>query len=846
MDEPSFDVEDVESPRRNVLMFYGVGGIGKTTLSQQISRALAGEEPWPVQWPHPVPALPKVSPLWIDLSRRNGIDLETLILSLRVSVASMGHSMPAFDLAFRRYWDYNHPGESLEDYLKSRTIYNRFSASIPAQIDSILGDVAQVLGLPGAVGALVGKGLTALIHALRDRGQGVKALRCRRLADLLEAEPDIDALSYYPHLLAWDLANLPSKRPRPIPVVLLDTFEDVGDRTNRERERLIQRLIWLMPNALFILTGRNRLQWDDPKLDSELDWVGPQCWPSLCASTDDDPRQHLVGYLSPADRDDYLVRRLTRGREALIPSAVRSTISARSDGLPLYLDLAVMRFLTLYQRRGTVPTVEEFDYDFAALVSRTFRDLSTDERHVVRAVSLVDSFSVQIATRGAGLGQDSAALRLVERPFIESEPTALWPYRLHSLVRSAVRDAEVSAEEAWSEGDWRRAASRIFDALGAQWRSHADEGDPRLLLSCLSQGLRLARDFGLALDWLVDAAFAYVADSIWEPIELGDPVVPGGMANVDGEQATALASALACIARRNSVPRQVTAEDLRALLASGRLSDDVVELAWYFLAMCERDLGNFARSLDGMRRVADAGGRLAADARRGLLHLSKRLGRFRDALDLGQSLGTEGKQHRALGELWWPQGSIARACVSLAAARDDARGQGLRGEEALCQAYLAFAAAFEDRARATHQLALAERMLAETPVAWAVVQVEVARLLVDAGHDPTLPSRVESIASRADDNGLTSPASYARLAACLHAAVLDSEALFEDALGSLKRAVHGEEFAYLVEIAHMLVDSELPDNAHRADWIDSEAVVRARWRKIVADRRQELDILEGR
>jgi signal recognition particle GTPase len=39
--DPGFDPEDVESPRRNVLSFYGVGGVGKTTLSRRIELQLA-------------------------------------------------------------------------------------------------------------------------------------------------------------------------------------------------------------------------------------------------------------------------------------------------------------------------------------------------------------------------------------------------------------------------------------------------------------------------------------------------------------------------------------------------------------------------------------------------------------------------------------------------------------------------------------------------------------------------------------------------------------------------------------------------------------------------------------
>lgn len=39
-----FDVEDLEAPRRNILVFHGVGGIGKSTLSRKIEASLARNE----------------------------------------------------------------------------------------------------------------------------------------------------------------------------------------------------------------------------------------------------------------------------------------------------------------------------------------------------------------------------------------------------------------------------------------------------------------------------------------------------------------------------------------------------------------------------------------------------------------------------------------------------------------------------------------------------------------------------------------------------------------------------------------------------------------------------------
>lgn len=131
--------------------------------------------------------------------------------------------------------------------------------------------------------------------------------------------------------------------------MLLDTFEDVGDRVHRDLERLIQRVVWLMPNALFIITARNRLQWDDPKLEVQLDWAAPECWPLLVGGAAEEPRQHTVGYLSAEDCEIYLCERLTIAGRPLMDDCTRHLITVNSHGLPLYLDLAVMRFLDLYR-----------------------------------------------------------------------------------------------------------------------------------------------------------------------------------------------------------------------------------------------------------------------------------------------------------------------------------------------------------------------------------------------------------------------------------------------------------------------------------------------------------------
>ncbi len=840
----TFDVEDMEAPRRNVLAFYGVGGIGKTTLSQQILERLSGEGRGPQHWPPIESALGRVVAARVDLSIQANADLESILLALRVAVAELGQPMPAFDLAFHRYWEHNHPGESLADYLRRNSFFSRISSamSVPDQIQEVITDVAQALLLPGSVGSLVGQTLKLVVSGLRDRNRRAKILAsCTRLPDLLEADPDTEALSYYAHLLAWDLAQLPEDRSATL-VVLLDTFEDVGDRTHRDVERLIQRMMWLMPNVLFVVTGRNRLQWDDERLEGQLDWAGSRAWPLLASNAGDDPRQHRVGYLSVEDSELYLARRLRRDEQPLMTKAVRDAVISRSQGLPLYLDLSVMRFLDLHDDEHS-PKPEDFDHDFPALVARTFRDLTLAERQVIRAVSLLDAFSIELATATTGgIAPESATRALLERPFIEYDPSRRWPYSLHSLVRSAIQDADSTAEDRWSPAEWQRAAGRALAALGDEFGEAERVGDRGAAVACLRQGFRLARDFQADLGWLIDAAYWYVEESVWEPIDVPSATIavePSTVSSDRSRAAQALASVLDAVARRQREHRRLTIETLEEIIAADALPDGLLELPLYYAAKSHRDIGNLGQALEGMREVASREGRLAPDASRGLLSLARRLGRFREALRGAEALGRRGHRDRALGNIWWAQGEIARACSSYTVERDAALGDGHPEEAALSQAALAFAAAFHDRGRALEQVERAQALLAGSNRRSSHGHLVNAELLCDAGFDALLPERIAEAVARASEPGLTVIAAYARFVLCFHAAVLDDAVLLATARDELRLSVHGGEFAYLLEASYFLAAETVPTAVPRADWIDGAETTGARWRRLVVDRRRD-------
>ncbi|WP_329625956.1 ATP/GTP-binding protein (plasmid) [Streptomyces sp. NBC_01255] len=837
---PSFDIEDLESPRTNLIMFHGVGGAGKSTLLRKIEAALTTAEDRPTQWGAPA-WTQRLLPIRIDLSRSasTGSDFERVLLTIRLALAGeLGRTLPSFDVALRAYWEHTHPGEPLDEYVRRTGIAGRFTSMLPGQLQAGVGEVAAALQLPGLVGSAAGQLTSALVTALRERHERAQALAgAVRTAALLEATPDLEALSYYPHLLSWDLSQLPAKKQL-TPVVLLDTFEDTADR-HRDLERLLQRLVWLMPGTFFILAGRSRLQWADPALQGQLDWTGPTAWPGL-GSTHNVPaprsaersgRQHLIGDLSPEDCETHLARRLTVEGRPLIDADIRTAITARSHGLPLHLDLAVSRFLEI-RRTGRTPTPADFDCSFPALLARTLSDLTAEERQLLRSVSLLDAWDLDLATRTAGLTQQAPARRLTERPLISENLWALWPYHLHRAIRTAVRE-DTHSEDRWTPADWHQAASRALAALGEQWTTATAQAPSRMLLvACLRQGLRLARDHRLDdLGWLTDAAYDYTDDSIWEPLTL-----PADTTGAPDTPADALAELLTAITRRQREHRQHTVDRLTAVLDSRLLSADLVELALYYRAKAYKDLDQGSAARAGMRQVADADGRLAPKARRGLANLSRLAGDFPSALAAVPSLGWKGRHHRVLGDIHWAHADTGRAVAAFEAGRAEAEDHGAAGERAMMQVRLALALSFADPVRAGEELALAHQLLEGLDQRSNTLLASVVALIKDAGI-PGVTDRAQVLHADIDSAGLPFLHRFVELAVAFHHAVREEDQDLAATIDRLRTLTATGDFAYFCDIAHFMAALPLPGPSP-IRWTTSEDDVRSMWRGLVQARQE--------
>jgi tetratricopeptide (TPR) repeat protein len=669
-------VTDRRMPRKNVLVYYGVGGIGKTTLSEELERRFTG--------PPETQRDRDRAAIRFDFAEPAAFDMESYVLRLRAGLGHLAPNWHAFDVAFSVYWERAHPGEPLDDFISRDTALRRAARTIglSEQIAQTLNDAFGSV-LPGV--ARAAHVLGGLLYTQAKRAiVGHRILRdCELLSDLVEADADIETLSYFPYLLAWDLGRLAPPRPRAL--VLWDTFEEVTSRNTRDMERWLQRSAFLMPNVLFVVTGRNRLDWADLKQATELDFVGAHRWPFLRAGHNGgEPRQHLVGYLSATDADAYLVSALTRNGQPAISPGIRQRIVAAGGGLPLYLDLAVTMYLDLLAR-GETPVDENFGQPLPEVCGKILRDLERDERDLLRAAALLDTFNLDMLRDACPHVADSALSRFKDRPFLELDTDRTWPYSLHQILRDAVREADHDLRDSWSSGERAQAATRIGTYLEQSAASAAQSGDRSTQVAAVRQAIQLCLLTGQFFDWLPGAAQKLLTCGGWGllpdlPTEGGGPVaalalgLQGARERRSGQLANAIALMDAALGQPGLPPnlhRFLLLHHAHALRVAGRYVDaatdyqhlwqapgDFSQDAGYWLADYSFLQGRFNEALSALDQLTEE----PAELRGEILRLKGHVYRvnalfdqaeasYRDALSLASDTANLAAEGKALTDL---------------------------------------------------------------------------------------------------------------------------------------------------------------------------------------------------
>jgi tetratricopeptide (TPR) repeat protein len=300
----------------NVLVFYGEGGIGKTTLSQKLQQLLSQQ-------------YSQHDGARLDFASPGTTEPDTALFRLRQCFPEI--PFPTFTLALIHYAGRFHPEAPV--ITQPAPLLDR-AGPYADVLDKVLEKALNVAKVTPLIGLTLN-----VIKSVTDTSQILKNWYLHRAEPLLRnlsGKTQQELIELLPQLWAQDfrdglVASISSDGLYhdsmawrvPAPVIFLDTYEALwhgglgrqGEHRQLREEWLVS-LVGELPQVLWVITGRNRLNWQpyDP------------AWEACC-------EQHLVGSLSDGDATSFLAKR------GISDPALVATILEHAAGVPFYLEL---------------------------------------------------------------------------------------------------------------------------------------------------------------------------------------------------------------------------------------------------------------------------------------------------------------------------------------------------------------------------------------------------------------------------------------------------------------------------------------------------------------------------
>ena len=382
----------------NLLVFYGVGGVGKTTLRKELGRQIDAKY---------------TKTLWtaIDLDVPTYREPEAALFVLRNLISDKYKvHFPTFDIAYTTYWHKTHPQTPM-----TRDNFPLLSGS------NVLGGIIRVVGEMPWVGWMpkLTKAFMAGQNVFREwwkrRGE-------KELANLptLEAKEIAQRL---PMFWALDLRDHIEEKKVPA-VIFIDTYEALWENISAEggfflQDEWIRELVANLPEVLWVICGREKLRWDE----IEPDWK-------------EYFEQHLIGALSDIDAKKFLSSCEIENED------IQNVIVSASRGLPHFLDLAVDTYYEIKNRYNRNPVSTDFARTQQEVLERFLRYLDRTEIETLKVLSAARVWNAELfdllVTRFSTGYPVTAIANLCRFSFIvESNMANSWT--MHELMRESLQ-----------------------------------------------------------------------------------------------------------------------------------------------------------------------------------------------------------------------------------------------------------------------------------------------------------------------------------------------------------------------------------------------------------------------
>lgn len=416
-----------------VIAFYGVGGIGKSSLQKHLMSA------------HLDPNKDAIyaSVDFEDKNMRRAAQTYRVLADKYTKNFKVPFTV--FNLAYTIYLSKENP--NLE--VKKETLPYLEEGELAI---SFLQFISETGGMIGSLVASLTKYGFKKIQTLRlDKNVQKELIHLQTLT-----APEIE--KELPLYFAYDLKLYKEKNPNTKIVVFIDTYEALWEHDRREANKLsedewVREFITNTENTLFVICGREKLKWEEEN----------QEWSTVLD-------QHIIGNLSDQDAREFLHSCFIRN------SAIADSIITSSRGNPFYLDLCVDLYERIVAENKTVTASDFQAINQHEITQRFIRYLSDEELDILEALSnanFFDNTTFSVLLGAFGINHNDKIREKITNnfSFIHSETcphVEKNKYFMHALMREALYNKQSDAHKA-------QAHQSLFDHYNAHFEDIEDK-----------------------------------------------------------------------------------------------------------------------------------------------------------------------------------------------------------------------------------------------------------------------------------------------------------------------------------------------------------------------------------
>lgn len=335
-------LETAGQKKYNVLHYYGISGIGKSKLQEELQKTLTEHYP-DIIWAS------------VDFKVKTHREIGTFLFSLRSQLAGKYNvKFEHFDIAHAIYWKKVNPDIALVKE-KYTPIEEESTVDTMFKILNIFGPFSLFVDIP-----------KYLVHAPERFNKWWNEEGLGFTNKLKEANPNqIEQL--LPVFFFEDLKSYLENKSKKT-VIFIDTYEALWEEARKignfnSKDDWIRNIIALFENSSWVICGKDKIRWNE--IDYEWDNYLNQHGVEILR------KKHCIKFLESYDISE---------------KDIQTVIIEASEGYPYYLALSVDTYLTI-KENGNKPVLDDFPKTRPEIFNSFFHYLDETERSILLILS---------------------------------------------------------------------------------------------------------------------------------------------------------------------------------------------------------------------------------------------------------------------------------------------------------------------------------------------------------------------------------------------------------------------------------------------------------------------------